>query len=899
MSTPNQKSDSREERLRAAQLRMLYGSVPIALVITLVAAVLLVAALWPVVDHGTAAIWSAAMLVVVVLRGFNYFMYRKHPPGPSDLDRAWHHFYFGIMATGLVWGSVSIVLFPSSQPVYQAFIGLVLTGLSAGAVTALSVSRKVALAFLLPTLVPLAIRFLASESRIGILLGLMTVLFFVFVVFNSLKIGKTLKDNQLLRLEVEDRGALLAESMAELTAVFDSVNQFLVLLDTHGRIVRCNRTAQMWLGQQKQLEGAFLCESERWPETDRARLAEEIELAGQAQCVRREQTIKSSSGREVTLDFSLSPVLSPSNETLMIVAAASDITKRIKAERIRESSERKFRSLVEQSLVGVYIVEGGLFTYVNPTFVEIFGYRSDEIEHKLTVRDLVYEPDRDLVEQNVNKRAAGELEGVRYQFRGLRKDNKVIDVEVLGTPTEINGRRVIVGTLLDVTGHKADQKRIEELANFDELTGLPNRRLLMDAARDAVATSRTRDEPLCVMYLDLDRFKNVNDTLGHDAGDQLLIDVSNRLRACLRGSDFLARLGGDEFAFVLPGASTAIAEKVAQRVVRTVGEPFHVAGQNVRVSGSVGIASLSDAEGDATSLFKQADIAMYRAKRERGGYAFFRQGEEQVVQTRLALETELANAIDHGGLHLVYQPRVDLNTGLCDSVEALVRWDHPRRGTISPAEFIPIAEETGLVIQLGTWVMHEAFAQLRRWIDTGLELRMGINVSLREIHDAQLIDRLRRALEEHRIESRWVELEITESAAMTDPVESIKTLRRLHDMGVALSIDDFGTGYSSLNHLKRMPASFLKIDQSFVGGIGMDTAEGVIDEGIIRVITALAKSLGIEVIAEGVEQKEQLEFLLAEGCRFAQGYYFARPMPPDQLHELLSGRPRLLAQAAR
>lgn len=878
-----------------AQLNLLYSNMPISLMASLLIALMLVAGLWPVIEHGVAVTWLGTIVAVLALRLFVFLHQRNRLLDPGELDRARYMFFFTILLAGIAWGGAAFLLFPADEPVYQAYLGLTFAGLSAGAVASLSASRSASLGFLVPTLVPLAAQFLRGDTRISMFLGAMTVLFLMFVLFGSRRIGSMLKDNQLLQFEVEDRGAKLSESMAELSAIFDSVNQFLVLLDTEGRILRCNRTATLMLGQSDHWEGRLLSEVAWWPEADRVRIAEEIEFAAAAQCVRREQLITRPDGRNTVLDFSLSPVLTPEYETLMIVATAIDITKRITAERVLESSERKFRNLVERSLAGVYIIDAGRFSYANPMLAEIFGYTPEEIMGDLTVLDLVYQPDQELVAHNLKKPTHGDAQGLRYQFRGLRKDGQVIHVEVLGTYAEINGRDVVIGTLLDITDHKVNQKRIEELANFDELTGLHNRRMLMEAAREAVDRALERGEPLCVLYLDLDRFKNVNDTLGHDTGDQLLIDVANRLRACLRGTDSLARLGGDEFAFVLPGASPEVAEKVARRVVRTVGEPFHVAGHNIRVGGSVGIATLSESDASAASLFKQADIAMYCAKRERGSYAFFEQGQEQEVKTRLALETELAKAVDRSEFHLVYQPRVNLVSGHCQSVEALIRWNHPRRGMISPADFIPIAEETGLIVQIGEWVMQEALAQQRKWADAGLELRMGINVSLREIHDVQLVSRLQGILEVHRVSGQWVELEITESAAMTEPEESINTLRRLNEMGIALSIDDFGTGYSSLNHLKRLPADFLKIDQSFVGGIGKGTAEGTVDEGIVRVIVALANSLGIEVIAEGVEKEEQLRFLVAEGCHYAQGYYLAKPMLPDDLYDLLSDQARLNA----
>ncbi len=878
----------RSESVRLAQLSLLYGNLRAPLWTSLGVGVAFVLGMWPAVDQRVAIAWLVLHSLILVIRLGSLRAFHKKTPTIDRVGLWERRLVFGALATGIMWGGAAAFLFPPQAPLHQVLVGLTIGGMAAGGAVILSISLPAVLASIVPALAPLSLQFWLLDSRVGWILSFLTLVFAFILIRNSQNSGGALQRNQYLQLEIAEREQNLVKSTAELAAVFDHVGQFLVLLHPDGRIIRCNKIALEWADGSTKLEDVPFWEGSWWGEVEREAVREEIQTLDKHIGVRQERKIALSGGCDRILDYHLSPVLSPEGEVILLVVSGSDISERIRAEKTIEASEKKFRNLVEDSLAGVYIIDKGRFTYVNPTLAELFGYTPEEIVSEKSVADLVYEPDRKTVMKNLRARITGEVESMRYQFRGQHKNGEVLHVEVLGTRTEMDNHQVVIGTLLDITDHTVSRERIEQLANYDELTKLSNRRFLHEHAEKLTKNANYLNEPLAVLYLDLDHFKHVNDTLGHDVGDKLLIDVAGRLKACLRSSDLLARLGGDEFAFVLPGASLEIAEKVAQRVVRTVGEPFHVAGHTVRVGGSVGIAWLTEEREDANTLFKRADIAMYQAKRERGSYAFYRHGQELEATRRFTMETELANAIDRGELYLAYQPRIDLETGYCDSVEALVRWEHPERGSIPPGEFIAMAEESGLIVKMGAWVLEESLAQLRRWRDQGIDMRLAVNLSLRELHDADLLRRVKQGLEKNHHASGLLELEVTESAAMTDPEENVKTLCDLRELGVEIAIDDFGTGYSSLNYLKQLPADYLKVDRSFVSGVGEEGEQSTVDEGIIKVIMALAESLGIQVIAEGVETEVQLNFLRENGCRYAQGFYFAKPLAAEELAELMA-----------
>jgi diguanylate cyclase (GGDEF)-like protein/PAS domain S-box-containing protein len=471
-----------------------------------------------------------------------------------------------------------------------------------------------------------------------------------------------------------------------------------------------------------------------------------------------------------------------------------------------------------------------------------------------------------------------------------------------GSPIDVEGRWTLVkddggqahsvlAINTDIRARKATEREIQRLAFYDALTGLPNRMLLMDRMGQALASAQRRQQGGALLFIDLDNFKTLNDTLGHDQGDLLLQQVAQRLNSCVRNVDTVARLGGDEFVVMLeelsqnPEELARDALGVGEKILATLGVPYTLKGYQYRSTPSIGIAPFEGNQTSVGELLKQADLAMYQAKTAgRNTLRFFNPEMQAVVTARAALEEDLRSALSQDEFLLHYQPQVD-QAGQCVGVEALVRWVHPQRGMVSPAQFIPLAEETGLILPLGRWVLHHACTLLARWQDEPQlsHLTMAVNVSSRQFRNASFVDDVARVLAITGAPSEKLKLELTESLLVEDMETTIATMAALRSYGVGFSLDDFGTGYSSLSYLKRMPLDQLKIDQSFVRDLLTDPN----DAAIVDTIIALSRSLGLEVIAEGVETPEQRDLLARAGCHLYQGYLFSRPLPTGLLEAFL------------
>jgi diguanylate cyclase (GGDEF)-like protein/PAS domain S-box-containing protein len=444
-----------------------------------------------------------------------------------------------------------------------------------------------------------------------------------------------------------------------------------------------------------------------------------------------------------------------------------------------------------------------------------------------------------------------------------------------------------LGTLHDITDRKRLEDRLSYQAFHDALTGLPNRALFTDRLEHALARTQRQFGGLAVLFLDLDHFKLVNDTLGHEAGDQLLIAVAERIRACVRPSDTVARLGGDEFTILLEDLEGPYeAEQIAERITQLLGEPFAVIGHDLFVTTSIGIVLQGQSHTSPEDMLRDADVALYRAKDAgRARYAIYDVAMGTAMRERVALESDLRRAIDRAELSLNYQPHVDLISGAVVGVEAFLRWVHPERGPVSPAQFLPIAEETGLIGTLDLWVLDTACRQARVWhAQHPVPLSISVNISGRQLGRPELVRNIGRVLRDAGLHPRALKLEITEIAAMADAEATNEALGQLRDLGVQVVIDDFGTGYSSLVHLKRFPIDTLKLDGSIVAGLGRDVEANA----VARAVVGLAHSLNMKVIAEGIESVEQFHYLRGLGCEFGQGNYFSKPLTGEAMTLFLS-----------
>ena len=447
--------------------------------------------------------------------------------------------------------------------------------------------------------------------------------------------------------------------------------------------------------------------------------------------------------------------------------------------------------------------------------------------------------------------------------------------------------RSILTVTRDVSERADAESQVHYLAHYDLLTGLPNRALFRDRLLQAMAQAKRSDTLLAVMFLDIDHFKDVNDTRGHAVGDQLLKEIAQRIRSCVRETDTVARFGGDEFGLIQTNLNTVEgAADLADRLIELLAQPYHIDGHEIHSAASIGVTIFPFDDHNAEDLLKNADMAMYKAKREgRSRYQFYIAELNQVIQRRAAIERDLRVALQKEQFRLHYQPQLDLTTGQVVGVEALLRWQHPERGDISPVEFIPVAESTSLILPIGDWVLRTACRQARAWQDAGLPpVRVAINLSAAQFRHRNLLETITQALTESGLDPHWLEVELTESLIMKDVRATIDTLRSLHALGVLISVDDFGTGYSSLSYLTRFPISKIKLDKSFVRDV--DKKDGA---AIARTVITLGHSLNMKVMAEGVETEMQLRFLREHACNEVQGYYFGRPMPPGAIERLLRG----------
>ncbi|MEK6663055.1 MAG: EAL domain-containing protein [Pseudomonadota bacterium] len=561
----------------------------------------------------------------------------------------------------------------------------------------------------------------------------------------------------------------------------------------------------------------------------------------------------------------------------------ADAAVRRRAEHEAKESEERFRATFSQAAVGIaQVAPDGRWLRVNQRLCDIVGYSEAELLGK-TFQDITYPDDLDTDLEYVRQMLAGEIRTFTMEKRYIRKDGALvwINLTVSLVRAADGSPKYFISVIEDISRRKVTEAQLMHLATHDHLTHLPNRSLLQDRITQAIAHAERAERQMAVLFLDLDRFKNINDSLGHDVGDKLIIVLAERLRGIVRSGDTVARVGGDEFVIVITELQYETqAENVARKVLEVLAEPEVVDGTELFLNGSIGISLYPRDGRDCHTLLKNADAAMYRAKEAgRNQFQFFTQAMNANAVHRLTLENELRHALEREEFSLHYQPQIDLANGAVVGMEALLRWHSPTRGMVSPAEFIPLAEESGLIVPIGEWVLRTACAQNKAWLNAGMQsLRVAVNISARQCRFNSLTKLVERVLADTGLDACHLELEITESLLMDNPEESASTLHDLNQMGIQLAIDDFGTGYSSLSYLKRFPIHTLKIDQSFVRDITSDPD----DAAIVKAVIAMARSLKLRVVAEGVETAEQLEFLRAHDCEGMQGYYFSKPMPTEQ-----------------
>ncbi len=679
-----------------------------------------------------------------------------------------------------------------------------------------------------------------------------------------------------------------AESNRRFRSVFNQTFQLIFLLDAKGALHEANATAYEYCGEllDEAVQSPFW--KARWWNVSPGtafmpiKLAISNAVAGEVVC--DEVQFVDIRGNILTMDFSLKPIIDDLGMVTLIIAEFRDITERKRTEEKLRLASKVIESTAESMII---TDNEGTIIDVNPAFCMTTGYCPEEV--------LGQRP-------NMMKSDCHDEKFYRHMWTSLletgqwqgeiwdRRKNGEIFPKRLSISAVRKGEDQVshyIGVFSDISKLKETQQRLQHLAYYDALTDLPNRALFIDRLQVNLTSAARHQRSVAVLFVDLDGFKFVNDTLGHRVGDVLLVEAARRQQEVLREADTVARLGGDEFTILLSElASPQTAETVARRVVETLAQPFFIAGQEICISASVGVA-LSTTDGtNAEKLLRSADAAMYSAKqRGKNNYQFFDIEMETRSRERLRLETGLRHAIPNHELFLHYQPKLDLNTLEVVGVEALLRWRHPELGLVPPAVFIPVAEETGLIVSIGKFVLREACLQAKVWQQNELaQVPVAVNISPRQFHTKHLVKDVCAILEQTGLAPTLLELELTESLVMDDIERNISLLKEFKALGIRISIDDFGTGYSSLSYLKRLPVDTVKIDKSFVSELTHDHDDNV----IVSTIIAMANNMHINVIAEGVETTDQFNTLKDGGCNEAQGYLFSKPVSGECLESAMA-----------
>ncbi len=679
--------------------------------------------------------------------------------------------------------------------------------------------------------------------------------------------------------------AKFREASSLLRSTLDSTGDCILVIDNDGRIVSYNRRfASAWQIPQRVLEhgrGEDLIRSILDTLKSPGEFLDAMMRASELGDEQSFDVVELKDGR-VFERVSIPRILD--GVAVGRVWSFREVTEQRRAEAAIQMSERRYRQLFERNAAGVYraSVDGEILD-CNDAFARILKLQSRDRVVGRSFDDLFLESaEREAIVDTL--RDGGSLTGVELCL--TRQDGSKVWILENVTMTREGDADVIEGTMVDISTLKLAEEQMEFQAYHDVLTLLPNRRMFTDRLSIALAQNRRAGSALAVMFLDLDHFKTINDTLGHTAGDELLLIVSDRLRAAVREEDTVARLGGDEFTVLVGGLREVDdAARVAEKILLAFQEPVRLGDRDLVVTGSIGVALFPEDGSDAETLLRNADNALYRAKElGRDNYQLCTPQLKLRTMERLSLETRLRGAAERGELVLHYQPMLRLDTGEVTGFEALLRWNHPERGLMAPESFIPLAEESRLIVPIGNWVLYEALRQAKTFCRDGNDpIRMSVNLSARQMQRAELPDQITRALEQAGVPASMLELEITESAALENTEVSIATLNRLREMGVSIAIDDFGTSYSSLTYLKHLPIDCVKIDRSFIRDLAIDPS----DAAIVTAIINIARMLKLRVVAEGVETREQVRFLKDRRCFEMQGILFSKPVPADTLRELL------------
>jgi diguanylate cyclase (GGDEF)-like protein/PAS domain S-box-containing protein len=923
MQIPN---DILSGRVHLDQIRMVYSNTPLALFTSLLNSFILVYLLWPQFDRVTLIAWLLMICLITVPRFYFSIRFKQIDPEENSVERWANRALAGALLAGLGWGAASYFLFASESLPHQVFLAFVIAGTAAGAVTTLSAQRSAIIGFILLATLPLSYRFFLADHDFNLAMSMMTILFAMLTIVIAFQFHHNLTEMLIERhrriktqqrersrtqvLEMLSNGDSLNEILETIIKEVESENPemlcaiLLVDLDEYKKSLVCGAMSSlpgtldlyengMEIGDSEACSGAAAYTGKR--------IIVEDMLTHPNWCRFRDTVVKSglrscwsepvfSSGGRLLGTFSVYHRIPhvPNNQEFHVVEEAIKLIA-ISIEQNRSTEAlRLAASIYENTSEAMMITdEENNILAINPAFTEVTKYEAEEVIGK----------DPGMLASETHDEAffkelwgtlntTGEWRGEIWNRR--KNGDEFVEWLTINTIYDANGKvHRRVSLFSDITERKKADAMIWRQANYDTLTQLPNRRLFQDRLEQGIKVASREKVKLALLFIDLDRFKEVNDTLGHHMGDQLLVEASQRISSCIRETDTVARLGGDEFTVILNELhDLSHIGVVSHKIIESVAKPFKLQGKHLFISASVGVTVYPEDAVSAEELLKNADQAMFAAKQNgRNRVNYFTKSMQDSAQHRMRLICDIHQALKKDQFSVYYQPIVSLASGRIQKAEALLRWKHPERGFISPAEFIPVAEDTGAIHEIGNIVFMEAAQQVKVWrANYDPEFQISINKSpVQFLAEGVVKDDWLVYLTRNNISPRGIVIEITEGVLLQAASNIDEKLCQLREAEIEVAIDDFGTGYSSLAYLKRFDIDYLKLDKSFVSNLETDADDLALSEAIIM----MAHKLGIRVVAEGVEAQAQREILEKISCDYAQGYLYARPIQADEFEALL------------
>jgi len=874
---------NKKTAIQSAQLRQLFSASNVSLITSTLLAVILAFMQREVIASSVVLAWLSLVVLVAFSRAALVKAYQRSPVDDDFSTHVWlAKFRLGVLAVGVVWGSAGFLMFPTNDPQHQLFLVFMLAGLSAGGVISFSADLVSAIAFSVTSLLPIDIRLFITNDSLSAAMGMAGMLYLGFMIISLCHINRSLTENIVLRLEAAAREETVRTSEERYRLLLNHSPVGIFHYDTNLVITYCNeRLADILHNSVDGIVG-----------TDMKTLKDQSILPASRNALRGEmvfyegQYCATFSDASIWIEMTCAPSRDGKRRIVGGIALVRDITERKQMEELLRISAIAFES---QSGM-IVTAPNSVILRVNQAFTKLTGYSAQEVlgqtPHLLTSG----RHDKAFFQAMWGTlKKTGHWQGEIWN----RRRNGMIVAEwlTISAVTASDGSVThYVGTYSDITENKDAVAEIHRLAYYDPLTHLPNRRLLQDRLDQELAAATRNGLYGAILFLDLDNFKTLNDTRGHDAGDQLLVEVARRLRAVVREGDIVGRLGGDEFVVLLEDLSAEaevaamLTKRVGEKVLDALARPYSFDGYEHHCTASIGIRLYRERE-TIEELLRHADLAMYQAKKAgRNTLCFFDPAMQAMVTARANLEKDLRRALEQNQFKLYFQSQVYRN-GQIVGAEVLLRWQHPERGLVSPLEFIPLAEQTNLILPIGQWVLETACAQLKVWEGSSQarHLQLAVNVSARQFRHPDFVAQIQQALSSNAINSELLKLELTESLVLDNINDTIVKMHALRETGVRFSLDDFGTGYSSFSYLTQLPLDQLKIDRSFVRNIGEKSTDAI----IVQTIIGMAYNLGLEVIAEGVETEAQRAFLEQHGCSACQGYLFSKPVPIEAFEQLV------------